>query len=200
MIPKAELPHADEGQRDLVVLVVAVRVPVLHGAQDPRQLLRRLRRVQLQLPEPGGVDPHDVVALEGIDRRQRGNGALRCGDRFLPLRVLLKQLPQVRGVLLQVRRQVDNASVPVQGPDLVLVQFRLEQHVRQVVPADDILLSLRPFLPVRLLPELEGDPGILLHPGKEQVVVPHTVGNVAVKPFHNIVRRLLRAFGARAGP
>ena len=154
MAQEAELPHADKGQRDFIPLVVAVGILFPESPQDFRQFFRGFRCFQIQLLQPVGIDPQGIVVLEAVECRKRRDGAVRERDRLLRFRIFFQQFPQVRRILFQIGRQVDDPAGLIQVPYFGACQFRLEQNIRQVLPLQDLLFPLRPSFRIGKLGEL----------------------------------------------
>ena len=197
MPQEAQIPQAAEAQGNLVLLAVAVGVLGLEGPQHLRQLLGGGGLGQAQGLQPGSVDPHGVVVLQLVDAGQRHNGAVGQGNGLEPVRMLLQHGPQVGGVLLQIRLQVDQHALFVHLQLLRVAQASLEQHLGQLHNAvDHALLGLGPGVLVRILAEHERKALLLFHPLEEVVGIPVMVGGLIIEAGHGIHRQVLSHRGA----
>ena len=106
--------RADEAERNLILLTVAVGVLGFKGAQHLVKLLDCFWHVQLERIQPLPVDPQDVLPAVFGDIRQCGNAAIRKRHRAFDLRLGLHELIEIGRVLLKIGRQVNQDTFLMQ--------------------------------------------------------------------------------------
>ncbi len=194
-----QIVGAQGAEGNLVLAAVAVGVAGFEGRKRLLKLLQAGRQGQLELLQPGFVDPQDVLAGLVCDVGQGGDGTAWQGDGAGDCRVLLHEGMQVGRVLGQVGRQVHQQAALQQllGPDRV--QPGLEQHLGKVrvvwlVGVERLAVAGE----VTVLDELELQAAQIFHALKEAVVGPDAVA-VRLLIAHEAQRTVLGGHGRHQG-
>ena len=186
MAQEPQIPHAGEGQRDLVIaLAVAVHIPVTEDPQHLGQLLGGGGHAQACLVQPGLVDPHGVVELQLVNGGQRSYLAGGQRHRLHPFRMRIQQRPQVRRILLQVGLEVDDLAGLQPLLRLLWGKGGLEEHIGQLHRAGKHLrLGSLPGFRSLVLHQVKVNASALLHALEEQIGLPVTARFLVVIASH----------------
>ena len=170
---EAQIPHAHIGKRNFVLLSIAIGVLGLESAEHLHQGLGIRGHVQAQGVQPGLVDPHGIVVLQGIQRRQGGNGPIRQRNGRLPVGMLRQQCRQIRHAAFDIRPKVQELARLIITQDFFRAQLSLEQHLRQLTTGEHAFFFLLPLAVLGGLIKGKVYTCFFFHSLEEKVVFPH---------------------------
>ena len=182
----AELVHSGgltKSQRNLVGFAVLVGIAVAEGDQDLLELFGSGGHLEIQLSQPGLVDPLLVAGQAGVgdvDRGHRIDVAVGSGDRLADRRILLHQGAKVRSILLdQIIQDHELLAVHTVIQDIGRTNGGADKQIRKLVASEQQCLILIVALRRDLLP-FHMDAGHLLILIKNEHIFPGRLVLVAL--------------------